>query len=84
MGQLTEAKAFENLKSIMSSISDLKLRIPVSSITLEHVLRKDLGFDSIVLFSVLMELEASYPHITEEIASKWLTIDDCVKSMVNE
>jgi acyl carrier protein len=80
--KMTEDQAFENLKAILLSVPDLKLRVPVASLQMNQVLRRDLGFDSIVLFSVLMELETQFPHITEEEAAKWITLHDCVKSMV--
>ncbi|HVK61276.1 MAG TPA: acyl carrier protein [Bdellovibrionales bacterium] len=79
---MSETEAFENLKSILSAVPDIKLRLPVSELRLDHSLKRDLGFDSIVLFSVFMELEGAFPHITEAEAAQWQTIGDCVQSMV--
>ncbi len=74
-------EAFNLLRKILSSVPDLRLRHPVDSLQSTHRFRQDLGFDSLAIISLLIELQDHFPQLTEMDAAKWKTLGDCVESI---
>lgn len=69
------------LLNLLASLPDLVIHLPLDQIKLDHRLKDQLGMDSIQVVSVLYELEAQYPHLTEEMAAGWKTVRDILTSM---
>ncbi len=69
------------IQKILSQNQDLQPKISIEDIKLETRFRDDLGFDSLATASLFYELQEHYPHLEEKEITKWVTIQDCIKSM---
>jgi acyl carrier protein len=79
---MTQDEAFQLLRQIFKSTPDLRLRQPIDSLQTTHRFKQDLGFDSLAVISLLIELQDRFPHLTEADAAKWKTLGDCLESLV--
>lgn len=81
---MTQDEAFNLLRNTLKSVPDLRLRQPVDTLQLTQRFRQDLGFDSLALISLLVELQDHFPKLSETDAAKWKTLGDCVESMTHQ
>ncbi len=79
-----KAEVFKQLLNILNSSEDLTPRIPISEITFDTRLSADCGFDSLVLMSILYELQETYPDLDEYTILEVKTFNDLIEKIVSK
>lgn len=71
----------DELYRIFEATEDLELRLAIIDLTLDLRLKEDMGMDSIQVASILYELEPLYPHLNEDVLTRWKKLRDVLESM---
>lgn len=79
-----KTEIFNRLLNILKNNDDLTPRIPLHEITYETRLSADCGFDSLVLMSILYELQETYPDLDEYTILEVKTFNDLIEKIANK
>lgn len=72
----------EEIRTIVAQDDDFRPRMDPGAIMLTTRFKEDLGFDSIALMSLAFGLQEAHPDLDETAIAGWVTVADCVTSVL--
>lgn len=71
----------DHFLQILTNVEDLNPKMPINNISFNSRFKEDLGFDSLAMMILFVELQQISPSLQVESLSNWSRVEDCLQDM---
>ena len=77
----SQGELFELIIDILKNTADLRPKMVLGAIQPQSSWREDLGFDSLALMILFVELQNQFECLDPLVVARWETLQDCINSV---